>query len=76
MSRKVKRLQFAVGADLIGSKMSMAASPNVELTELAHGIEMFSKASNRTVVIPYSNIKAYELLPEAPVAPKTKVKTE
>ncbi len=59
--RKVRTMHLAIGVDLIGSKTSMAASKNIELTELEHGIQMHSKGSNRTVVIPWSNIKGYEL---------------
>ena len=65
--RKVKVLQLAIGVDLIGSKMSISASKNVELTELAHGIQCHSKATNRIIVIPFSNVKGYECFPDAPV---------
>lgn len=64
MSRKVFRFHMAIGVDLIGSKTSMQASKTVDLWETDRGIEMYSKTSNRTLVIPYSNVKGYELFPE------------
>lgn len=60
--RKIKSFQMAVSVDLIGSKMSMSSSKNLSLVELVHGIEMKSKASARTVIIPWSNVKGYEVL--------------
>jgi len=60
-ARTVKALQMAVSLDMVGSKMSMSTSKNLSLTELPHGIEMKSKASKRTVVIPFPNIKGYEV---------------
>lgn len=60
---KVRAMQLAIGVDLIGSKMSMAASKNIDLEATPIGIRMFSKASNRTVIIPYSNVKGFELEP-------------
>ncbi len=62
--RKVKTLHIAIGIDLIGSRTSLAASHNLELLETPIGIEARSKNSNRTVIIPYSNCKGYELLSE------------
>ena len=73
--RKVKVIQLAIGVDLIGSKMSMAATKNVDLTELPHGVEMHSKGSNRTIVIPWSNIKGYEIFPDAAAADPKPAKT-
>lgn len=78
MSRKVKVVQLLSGLDLVGSKLSFAASRNIELTELPHGVQVYSRGSNRTIVIPYSNLKGYECFPpeastEAPKsAPTTK----
>lgn len=63
--RKVKVVQLAVGLDLIGSKMSLSASANMEITELEYGVQVYSKTSGRTICIPYTNIKGLELMPEA-----------
>ena len=62
--RKVKTFHMAIGCDLIGSKTSMAASKNVELWLTRGGIECFSKGSNRTIFVPFANIKGVELYSE------------
>jgi hypothetical protein len=67
MNRKIKVAQLAVGLDLIGSKMSVAASANLELTELPYGVQAYSKGSNRTIIIPWTNIKGLELIAEPKV---------
>ena len=74
--RKVKVFHMAIGADLIGAKTSMHFNKNIDLTATDQGILMISKASKRTVVIPYSNIKCFELIDEqeATIVPK-KIKT-
>jgi hypothetical protein len=65
MSKSVKTVHLAIGVDLLGSRTSLQSGPNTELTELPHGIEAFSKATGRRVVIPFSNIRGYEYTPEA-----------
>lgn len=60
---KVKTIQMAIGCDLIGSKMSLGHKEN-EMTERPHGIEILSKKTGRIMLIPYTNIKGYEILPE------------
>lgn len=72
---------MAIGIDLIGSKTSMAASKTVELEATPVGIKMYSHGSKRTIVIPYANVKGFELMPEPAVkpeaeAPKKVKKTE
>jgi hypothetical protein len=52
---------MVVGCDLIGSKMSMASSKNVEIDVTALGAIARSKASNRTILIPWTNIKGLEI---------------
>jgi hypothetical protein len=59
MNRKVLKLQLAIGSDLLGSKMSFAASKTVSMIELEHGIEVTN--GNRRIIVPYSNCKAYEV---------------
>jgi hypothetical protein len=58
----VKSFQFVTGYDAIGSKMSMQASKTLELEFTPYGIKGFSKNSNRTIFIPWTNIKGAELL--------------
>jgi hypothetical protein len=62
---KVKRFHLYAGLDLIGSKTSMAESRNVTLEATSIGIKMNSKATGRIVVIPYTNVKGFELYPES-----------
>ena len=66
---QVKAFQMAIGVDLIGSKMSMASSRTVDLEATAVGIRCTSKGSGRVIVIPYSNVKGFEMYPE-PADPK------
>lgn len=63
----VKAMQMAIGVDLIGAKLSMADSRTMDLEATAIGIKMTSKKSNRVIVIPYSNVKGFELFPEAQI---------
>lgn len=60
----VKSFQMVVGVDLIGSKMSMSASKNIELIDTGNAVVAYSKNTNRIIKIPYTNIKGIELLPE------------
>ena len=64
MNIKVKAFQMAIGCDLIGSKMSMAASKNLSLELVAIGVKAYSAATNRTIIIPFSNMKGIEMFPE------------
>lgn len=64
MSNRVKRLHMYAGVDLIGAKTSMAENRNISLEATAIGIKMISKGTNRIVVIPYSNVKGFEMYPE------------
>lgn len=59
-----KVFQMAIGVDLIGSKMSMQASKTLELEVMPLGIIAKSKKSNRHILIPWTNIKGVELLPQ------------
>lgn len=62
----VKAFQMVVGCDLVGSKMSMAQSKNLELEVTPLGVRAVSKGSGRHILIPFTNIKGIELVP--PVA--------
>lgn len=62
---KVKTVQFAVGIDLLGSKMTLTASKNNELEATPYGIMAHSQASKRWILIPYPNCKGVEFI-EAP----------
>lgn len=57
-----KVFQMVVGVDLIGSKMSMAASKTLQLEVTPLGIKATS-AKGRVVLIPWTNIKGCELYP-------------
>lgn len=57
----IKVAHLYAGLDLIGSKTSIS-NKHADMTEELHGIKMVSRGTNRTVVIPWSNIKGYELL--------------
>lgn len=60
--RKVHTLQMAIGCDLIGSKMSMSHKES-DMTITSIGILSVSKKSKRQMLIPYTNIKGFELMP-------------
>lgn len=57
-----KAFHMVVGVDLIGAKTSLAASKNMELEVTPLGIKASSRATGRTVLIPWTNIKGAELL--------------
>lgn len=57
-----KAFHMVVGVDLIGAKTSLSTSKNMELEVTPLGIKAYSKNSNRTVLIPWTNIKGAELL--------------
>lgn len=61
----VKLVHMAIGCDLIGAKTSMAASNNVTLELTSLGVVAFSKKTNRTYMVPFSNIKGLELFTES-----------
>lgn len=61
---KAKVFQMVVGVDLIGSKMSMAASKNISIDLTIIGAIAKSKNSNRHILIPWTNIKGVELFNE------------
>lgn len=57
----VKVLHLYAGLDLIGSKTSIN-NKTADLYERPNSILMVSKGTNRKVVIPFSNVKGYELI--------------
>jgi hypothetical protein len=59
---KVKTVQFAVGIDLLGSKLTLSASKNNELEATPYGIMAHSVASKRYILIPYPNCKGIEFV--------------
>lgn len=73
---KVKTVQFAIGVDLLGSRLTMSSNRNNELEATAIGVMLYSKTTNRYVMIPYSNCKGIEFFPpeaeeaKEPKAPK------
>lgn len=63
--RKVKVAQFHVGVELIGTKLS-ANYKQSEILEMPQGLQLTSKkntgAKARIVIVPYTNVRGYELL--------------
>ncbi len=57
----VKTVQMHAGVDLIGSKTSIH-SRLADIYERPQGLLMISKKEKRKVLVPYSNIRGYELL--------------
>lgn len=63
MALKVKVVQLYAGLDLIGSKSSVSyKEADMEVTP--EGILMISKKTKKRILLPFSNIKGAELLPE------------
>lgn len=56
---------MAIGCDLIGSKMSMAASKTLDLELTPVGVKASSKNSGRIMIIPFANIKGIEMMKES-----------
>lgn len=57
----VRTVQLHAAPDLIGSK-GHADYRTSDIYELPHGLMLVSKKTKRKVIIPYANIRAYELL--------------
>lgn len=57
-----KSVNFHIGVTALGSALSLRASPYNELEVTPMGVIAHSKKSNRTVLIPYSNITGVELI--------------
>jgi hypothetical protein len=57
-----KVCHLAIGIDLLGSATSLSTGRGRTLEVTPIGIKAHSEKSGRTVVIPYSNIKGFELL--------------
>ena len=57
----VKVAQFHVGIDLLGSKTS-AHSKDSDIYELPNAVLLHSKKTKRIVVVPFTNVRGYELL--------------
>jgi hypothetical protein len=61
---KVKLCHLAIGVDFLGSKTSFDAGRNYDLEATSIGVRIKSLSSGRDVVIPYSNVKGFEMLQE------------
>lgn len=59
-----KVIQLYTGVDLIGSKQSVN-NRDAEMEVTPVGIKMLSKKTKRVILIPWSNIKGAELLPQS-----------
>ena len=68
---KVKHVQVTTPSEALGNKSTIVAGRNYEMEEAEYGVAVLSKATNKLAVIPYANIKSYELFIEPPKAPKT-----
>lgn len=71
--RKIKVMHLASGLDLIGSKSTIHHS-KVDMSITDHGVHCLSKGTNREIVIPFDNLKGYELLPKDEAKADSKVK--
>lgn len=60
---KVKTVQFAIGIDLMGSKLTLSSGRGTELEANSVGVMAHSKSTNRWILIPYSNCKGIEFFP-------------
>lgn len=60
---KVKIVQLYAGVDLLGSKTSLDFK-KADLQIMSWGILAVSKNNQRTVGIPWANVKGFELMPE------------
>lgn len=61
-----KVVHMHAGVELIGSRTSMAYKPGKnELEVTALGVKAWSKETNRTVLVPWANIRGCELMPMA-----------
>lgn len=58
-----KIVQLYAGLDMIGAKTSVHMR-DAELEVIAQGIKMTSKKTKRVVLLPWSNIKGAELVPQ------------
>jgi len=66
---KVLVVHLAIGLDIIGSKTSLHTKGyDIEATSI--GIKAKSRVSNRVVIIPYANVRGFELIPESGVTLK------
>ena len=74
---KVKSAELAIGVSMLGSKQTLSCDRNYELEATPYGIQAHSKATGRTIVIPYTNVRGYELLTQsAPVNHSVNSRTE
>ena len=62
MSRKVKLVHIHTPSEHIGNASTLSAGNKYDLIENEHGhIEIKSKITNRLIVVPSGNIRAYEI---------------
>lgn len=57
----VKVMHMHAGLDLIGSKTSHDHRAS-DIYELEHGLLLVSKKNKRKILVPFTNIRGYELL--------------
>lgn len=67
----VKSVQMHAGIDMLGSRTSLVSGRNVQLEATSVGIKATGRGTGRTVMIPYTNIRGFELYPDS-TTPTTK----
>lgn len=65
---KVKMMHLAIGVDFLGSKTSFVSGRNYDMEATSIGIRIKSISSGRDVVVPYSNVKGFEMLQDGVAA--------
>lgn len=60
-----KAFQLGLACDLLGSVMTFSAARGTELEVTPLGVKMISGKSGRVMLVPWANIKACELYPDA-----------
>lgn len=59
--REVLSALFHIGVELIGSSTSFRRSRTSAAVATTIGIEITSKSTGRKVIVPYSNVKCFEV---------------
>lgn len=65
-----KSVELGLGVHLLGTVLALRAQRGTKLEIREHGIMAISGKNARRVFVPWTNIKAYELMPDEPVKPK------
>jgi hypothetical protein len=63
--RKVRAIHIHAPSETMGNAQTIVAGKKYEILEGAHGVEVESKITKRIIVVPYGNLKNYELEQDA-----------